>query len=43
MAKAFSGKAQTVMAAHCQSLMRGDKQLVKEYTALAKEQAALAK
>ena len=43
MAKAFSGKSQTVMSAHCESLVRSDKQLVKEYTALAKAQAALAK
>ena len=43
MAKAFSGKSQTVMSTHCQSLIRTEKQLVKEYTALAKAQAALAK
>lgn len=43
MATAFSGKARSVMAAHCMGIAKADKQQVKDYTALAKEQAALAK
>jgi hypothetical protein len=43
MAGGFSGKAQGRMAKHCQTLINTYKQQAKEYTALAKEQAALAK
>ena len=43
MSRAFSGKAATSWEAHCQSLIKTFKAQAKDYEALAKEQAAMAK
>ena len=43
MSNAFSGKQRPSWEAHCSGLIRGFKEQAKDYAALAKEQAALAK
>ncbi|HZR81897.1 MAG TPA: hypothetical protein VFD92_12430 [Candidatus Binatia bacterium] len=42
MATAFSGKARARMGEHCKSIAKAYRQQMKDYTALAKEQQALA-
>ncbi|MGH7789936.1 MAG: hypothetical protein ACRERC_23920 [Candidatus Binatia bacterium] len=43
MSNAFSGKQRPSWEAHCSGLIRGFKEQAKDYAALAREQAALAK